>query len=281
MGDLALKEIKIEAAKKLDSTKYNITLKRDGALMYYIDGDLISPRGVNRNIRFPHIKKILDDNHFPNCMGEMFIPGGNVFNVSSSENWDKAFFMPFDLLNKTMPYKDRYEMVNAKVAELNNPKTLSPESEWKPDLITPLMIFNTIEEGWAYVKASNGEGLVLRNSNEWLKVKILLEFKIPIKQWEAGSDKGTFVLNDAAGSRISGTSVGFVKQFLEIQNTGEVAMAEVEAPFVTESGKLFQPRLRRIFIQEVKEEGLDGVTGIENVDNNNKGRNAGGITPSD
>lgn len=247
MSDLPLKEIKIEQALKLDSSKYDITLKVDGTLMCYIDGNLISPRGINRNDRFGHIKKILDDAKFPNCMGEMHIPNGNVFSISSSENWGSGKFMPFDLMDNKIPYKDRIDIIKTKVAELNN------------ESIVPLMIFPTIEEGWKFVQEANGEGLVIRNSSEWYKCKILREFKIPIKKWEPGSDKGTFVLQQLgpiAESRISGTSVGFVQQFLDIQKQGGVAMAEVEAPFVTESGKLFQPRLRRVFIQELEKDNI-------------------------
>jgi hypothetical protein len=122
---------------------------------------LISPRGVERNDRFPHIKKILDDNKFPECFGEMYIPNGNVFDVSSSVNWSSALFMPIDLMDKTIPYQDRFKIINEKVAQMNN------------SFITPLVIFDTVEKGWEYVKETNGEGLVIRNPGEWYKAKIL------------------------------------------------------------------------------------------------------------
>ncbi len=239
MSDLPLKEIKIEQARVLDNSKYDIMLKRDGTLIYYIDGDLISSRGINRNARFPHIKKILDDANFPNCMGELFIDGGNVFDISSSINWAKARYMPFELMDKNTPYNVGRDILKNKIALLNN------------NFIVPVTIFSTIEEGWDFVKKANGEGLVLKNaSGEWYKVKILREFKIPIKRWEPGKDKGTFILDDISGSRVSGTSMTFVQQYLGIQSQGKTAIAEVETPFVTNSGKLFQPRLRQITIQE-------------------------------
>lgn len=238
MSDLPLKEMKIQQAEKIDTSKYIISLKRDGTLMYYVDGNLISPRGINRNNRFPHIKKILDENKMVNCFGEMYIDNGNVFDVSSRENWSKAKYMPIDLIDKNLSYNERQNLMNHFVTQINDSS------------ITPLIIFKTIEEGWGYVVKSDGEGLILRNQNEWYKVKRLIEAKIPIKSWESGSEKGTFILDNSSASRISGTSVGFVKQFHDIKNKGLIPMAEVEYPFETKDGKLFQPRLRRIYVQE-------------------------------
>lgn len=248
MGDLNIKLISKDEAEHLNNFDYDITLKIDGTLIYYIDGKLFSPR-CERTDRFIHIAKILREANFPNCMGEMFcdIPNTNVFEVSKSENWAIAKFMPFDLLDnndKTKPnpydlsYSKRKIILNEAVAKLNNP------------FIIPTMQFKTFQEGWAYVKEHNSEGLVIRNENNWFKIKLLKEAKIPIKEHEAGKDKGTFILDDQEQNRISGTSVEFVIQYLDIKKKGKQAWAEVEYAFKTKDNKLFQPRLRRVFENE-------------------------------
>jgi len=229
MGDLNIKLVSEAQAEQLNS--YDISLKYDGTLIYFKDKKLFSPR-CERSQRYPHILKILIDNNFPDCMGELFISEtSNVFDVSRSENWDKVKFMIFDLLID-LPYQERIERLNWKVAELNNP------------FIVPMKMFNTFQEGWKYVVDNKCEGLILRNSNNWFKCKLLQEEKIEIVMHEVGKDKGTFIL--ANGSRISGTSQQFVLQYADIKNKGNKAIAEVEFCFKTQEGKLFQPRLRQI-----------------------------------
>ena len=131
-----------------------------------------------------------------------------------------------------MLYAQRQQILREKVTELNNP------------FIVPMKMFNTFQEGWKYVTDNKCEGLILRNSNNWFKCKLLQEEKIEIVMHEVGKDKGTFIL--ANGSRISGTSQQFVLQYADIKNKGNKAIAEVEFCFKTQEGKLFQPRLRQI-----------------------------------
>jgi len=241
MSDLNIKELKINEARQKNLSSFDIMLKEDGTLMNYVNKNLISPRVIVRNDRFPHIKKILDENNFPSCFGEMYIEGKgtNVFDVSSKENWKKAKFLIIDLNDNTIPYVERQKIISVKVKELND-KGIKD--------LTPMIRFETIEEGWKYVLDNDEEGLVLRNihnPNIWFKVKILKEAKLKIIGWESGSDKGTFILEN--GSRISGTSVGYVKSYKDIIESGGVAIAETEFPFYTKDGKLFQPRLRRVY----------------------------------
>lgn len=239
MSDLNIKEMKIAEAKQKNLSSFDIMLKEDGTLMYYTEGNLISPREIIRNDRFPHIKKILDKNGFPSCFGEMYIDerGANVFDVSSKENWNRAKFMIIDLKDNSIPYVQRQRIIADKVKEINDKS------------ISPVIRFDNIEQGWKYVLDNEEEGLILRNKDypsEWYKVKTLKEAKLRIVDWESGSDKGTFILEN--GSRISGTSVGYVQQYKDITENGNIAIAEVEFPFLTKDGKLFQPRLRRIGI---------------------------------
>lgn len=233
MGTLNIKEMKQEQAQHLTKNDYDITLKLDGTLIYFKDGKLFSPR-CDRGDRFKHIFKILTDNNFPNCIGEMFIDekGSCVFDVSRSENWTKAVFMPFDLIDDRLTYEQRQQKLSIEVNYLNNP------------FIKPLTKFNTFKEGWDYVVKNKSEGLVLRNSNKWFKVKILKEVKIEIKEHQIGKNKGCFILiND---NKVSGTSEELVKQYLEIKKRGNKAIGEVEFAFLTDDGKYFQPRLRLI-----------------------------------
>lgn len=245
MSDLNIKEMKLVEAKEKDFSDYDIMLKEDGTLMFYIAKNLVSGRAIVRNDRFNHIKKILDCHEFPECFGEMYIDmkGATVFDVSSKENWSKAKFMPIDLIDKSKNYKDRQKIISDKVKEINK----KGENN-----ITPLIRFKTFEEGWNYVVKNDEEGLVIRHNDfdtQWFKVKILREDKVRIIDWEPGSDKGCFILEN--NNRISGTSVGYVKQFKDILESGGTAMAEIEYPFMTKDGHYFQPRLRRLF--ELKE----------------------------
>jgi hypothetical protein len=235
MGDLNIKELKTDEAKLIRG-EWDVSLKFDGTLMRWEKGQLISPRGCNRNARFPHIVKILKENNFRDCIGEMFIVGGNVFDISSSINWSRARYMIFDFLNSEKKYMDRRVEIDDVIDKLDS------------DFIVKPVRFGSVLEGMNYCYENNSEGLVLRNNYEWKKWKILKEFKIPIKSWEAGKDKGTFCLT--TGSRISGTSLAFVFLYQSIVAKGKIAMAEIEAPFVTKDGHLFQPRLRRIFEAE-------------------------------
>jgi len=239
MSDLNIKELKIEKARNLNAC-FDITLKRDGTLIYFIDGKLFSPR-CERSERFKHILKILNAFNFPNCYGEMYIdkPNANVFDVSKKENWANACFMPIDLIDSEnnpkifkMNYEERQNLLTKLIQELNNP------------FITKLIRFNNVNEGWDYVLKNNSEGLVLRNNYEWFKIKILKEAKIEIKNHEQGSNKGTFILDN--DNRISGTSTQFVIQYLDIKERGKKAIAEIEYAFITKGNKFFQPRLRLI-----------------------------------
>ena len=238
MGTLNITEIKQEQAEHMNLNSYDISLKVDGCLMYYIDGKLFSPR-CERTERFKHIVEVLKNSNFPNCMGEIFVdkPNTNVFDVSRKENWGIVKFMPFDLIESknnifNMSFKARQELLLSLVVELDN------------DNIVEMVKFPDFKSGWDYCLNNKSEGLVLRNESNWFKCKLLQEEKIQIVAHEVGKDKGTFILEN--GSRVSGTSITYVEQFVGIKERGNKAVAEIEFPFYTQEGKMFQPRLRQI-----------------------------------
>jgi hypothetical protein len=86
MSNLNIADLKPEQAQKRDFSNADITLKRDGTLIYFKEGKLFSPR-CERSDRFAHILKILKEKNMPEMFGEMYVDGGNVFDISRSENW--------------------------------------------------------------------------------------------------------------------------------------------------------------------------------------------------
>jgi hypothetical protein len=235
MSDLDITEKSIDEVK--NRTDFLISLKRDGTLMYYKNGNIISARGIKRNDRFIHILEILQKNNFDEVYGEMYIEGGNVFDVSRRENWCIAKFMPIDFVNPIGSYRERQLRLREMIRKINSP------------FITEQILFDSVSEGWDFVNKNNQEGLILRNDYEFYKIKVLKEAKVKIKEHEKGKNKGTFILEN--GSRISGTSMSFVLQYLEIEQRGNEAIAEIEYPFITKEGRYFQPRLRRIIENEM------------------------------
>jgi len=231
MSNLNIQDLKPELAVKRDFSNSQISLKRDGTLIYFKEGKLFSPR-CERSERFAHILNILKQKDMPELYGEMYIEGGNVFDVSSSENWKSCCFMPIDLEDKKLNYSERQVLLNQLVKEISNP------------FITPLVKFKDFKSGWDYVKKTNGEGLVIRNEREWIKVKALQNTKIEIVSHETGKDKGCFILSN--GNRVSGTSKELVRQFNEIKKRGNKAIAEISYPFITPTGHYFQPRLTNL-----------------------------------
>jgi len=231
MSNLKITDLKPTQAEKRDFSDMDITLKRDGTLIYFKNGELESPR-CNRSVRFRHILNILKENNSPECYGELYIEGGNVFDVSRRENWNKAKFMPIDLEDTQLSYSERQAVLKKLVEEISS------------ESITELQKFKDFDEGWNYVKENDSEGLVIRNNSNWFKVKALKEVKIEIAEHEPSKEKGTFILKD--GNRVSGTSKEFVRKFHELKAQNKIPIAEIEYPFLTKNGSYFQPRLRRI-----------------------------------
>lgn len=209
----------------------SISLKIDGTQILWDCHHLISDRGIIRDNRFPHIKAILTANNFPKCYGEMFIPKERInkkrtciFDVNNSKNWKNAVFMPFDL------------SLSKAIMNLNGNNNKD---------IVQMKLFTNVLEGWSYCLENDEEGLVLVCPNRIsYKIKVLFEAKVLISHHEKGSKKGAFVLMN--GSKVSGTSEGFVNQFIDMKQKELEVYAEIEYMFKTETGSFFQPRLRRI-----------------------------------
>lgn len=219
-------EMKIDEA--LTRRFNNISLKRDGTAMHFIDGKLISNRDCIRNSRFPHIANLLKKFEINNVVGEIYIEGGCIFDITAKINWHNAKYMIFDIkTNQSIEQKKAYieEIVN----KINNPSITKP------------LYFATIREGWDYVVKNNEEGLVAKHSNfDIYKIKKLNEAKIKIVGYESGLEKGAFILEN--GGKVSATSRDFVERYRQLSKGNEV-FADIRYQFKTPDGKFFQPRL--------------------------------------
>jgi hypothetical protein len=229
----SIKLISIKEAMRLKGN-WDISLKCDGTQVTFKNGNLYTKRCM-RNERFPHILKLLRDNNFPECVGEIHIPGGKVFDISKAENWSSGVYMIFDLLEE-LPFEEKQRKIDLLCDRIGS------------EFVTKPIRFNDLTEAWHWVLENEEEGLVLKNENKWYKIKALKEEKVRIKSWEEGKDKGAFILEN--GSKISGTSIGFVMEYMGLRGMGKEVFAEIEFSYLTDAGRYFQPRLRKIFAKE-------------------------------
>jgi len=245
-------DIKLELAQKW--INHLIELKYDGTRGLYLKGDLFTERKIIRNDRFPQIIKALKG---IDCIldGEIALSEtSNVFDVSRKVNWYKAKYFVFDILELNGEdlrglslLKRRFilisELGKLKSKYLNLPRT-----------------FKTLKEGWDYVKKNNREGLIIKDltstypkgdifkgirSKNWFKLKNWKETELEVIGHEKGSDKGTFILKD--NIRISALSPKMVIEWKDLRQKGTV-FAEVSYLKKTDSGKLFQPILKRLVV---------------------------------
>lgn len=227
---MKFKEIDIESAKFLSG--FDVSLKRDGTQMTWKNGNLISKRDIVRNDRFEHIVKILKDNSFPDCVGELYIEKGNVFSITSSENWKRAVFMPFELLSKD-DWKERQRKIDKLVTLINN------------QYLTKPIRFKSVEEGWAYANRNNEEGLVLKNGNLWYKIKRVGEADIRFTGYETHNKGITLTNTDGIRVTCNGEQSNEVKE--AIDNNGFVDVT-IRFQNMTDEGKYFQPRFAKMVI---------------------------------
>lgn len=226
-----LKELKIDEA--INRSFENISLKVDGTQLHFVDGQLISNRDCVRNSRFPHIVSLLKKFGVNDVVGEMNIPNGNIFDITSKVNWGMARYMIFDI-KTSQSIEQKKRLIKEIVDNINSP------------LITTPIYFHTIIEGWKYVVDNNKEGLVAKNSNyDIYKIKKLNEAKVRIVGYEKGLQKGAFVLEN--GGKVSATSEAFVEKYRQLSGGNEV-FADIRYQFKTPDEKFFQPRLLDIFV---------------------------------
>jgi len=222
-------------------------VKVDGTRMTFDGHDIFSDRDINRSDRFPHVAKALRKLNWQ-VRGEVALPHGNVLQINKKVNWDKALFYIFDLF------------------EYNGQDLRGIDPEEARDRIGHILKktgiggtivmprkFKDFGEAWDYVlkqqkKGTYVEGVVLKpQSGNPFKIKYLVEEKLPIIGYEAGSLKGAFLIKrKGVVGKVSATSVGYVAQYKDMLAKGLKPYVEIEYQFLTDDGKPFQPRLRQL-----------------------------------
>ena len=266
----AFKQITPDELSRLDLTKYWSEQKLDGMLTYAVISaepivagalsalsvvgsktrvTLFSDRMVNNTSKYPHIVKQLSN--IPGggtiLVGEIYIENGNVFDVNTKANYEKAKYAVFDIIQhegvsvKDRPIEERRELVKSLIRDYQGRAM---------DCNMPL------EGDWDMVVKHNWEGLVLKPKGSkygvgWLKCKRLNEVKLEIKAHDPkeNNSKGAFILE--GGNRCDALSPKYLEQFMAIKAAGKTPMGELEYALITKDGKLFQPRLRQIFSKEI------------------------------
>lgn len=221
-------------------------LKIDGSRTFWDRDRLLSSRLVDCSIRFKHIANELK---YTNAIidGEIALPNGNVLELNKSENWNKAKYYVFDILEldyqdtKGYPLFERQKILRELIDGMENVEFIKQ--------------FNSFNEGWNYVKENNLEGLVIKRkdsiylsnlytemrTNSWLKIKNWKEEKLRIVGFEEGDVKGAFILEN--GSRVSALRSDLGKLFSD----GCRLEAEIIYMGKTQGNSLFQPVLKRLF----------------------------------
>lgn len=248
-------------ARENKNKEYLFEIKVDGSREFWLRDKLISSRGINHNERYKHIAEalkgldaILDGEVALNDMGS------SVLDLNRKENWDRARYYVFDIL------------------ELNGKNLMSEKIEERKKILRKVIEsigsnfvylidysedFSSI---WEYVKKNDGEGVIakkrgslyhgsLRNENvidfircsDWIKIKNKKEIELKIVGYEAGRDKGAFILED--GTRVSALSSSLASNVLRLIELGDILTAEVQYLFRTKDNKLFQPVIKRIKFQ--------------------------------
>ena len=238
------KEIKLDEAKHLINANHLIESKIDGCCMEWKNQEFRSERNCERSDRFPHIIKELKSLPW-NVQGEIAIPFGNVFSVSRKANWHKAKLYLFGISEY-----DGSEVVG-------NPLEIRKELERLVGKnfkhITLPFKWDDFSKAWRWVKKHEVEGLVFKSLIGGIdfKLKDWKEFKVPVIGHTAGLQKGSFQIACESGavSSVSATSVEYVDRYNHLVASGKAVWMEGECLFLTDEGKPFQPRIRRIDVK--------------------------------
>jgi len=242
-------ELKPKEAESFSSDTYVFELKIDGSRDLWVKGNLLSARQINHNERYRHIYELLKPINAV-IDGEMSIPFGNILQLNKKENWDRAVYYVFDILEydgldlRDKPLTDRQVILKHIVDRvINNPK------------IQFIPQFDSFKSGWDYVVNNKLEGIMVKRkdsrystilfkeyrTNSWFKVKHLKEIKERVIGFENGSVKGAFILEN--GGKVSSLMNGVGDIFL---NAKVKVYAEIMYQFKTTDGKAFQPRLKKL-----------------------------------
>jgi len=221
--------------------------KVDGTRMTFDGRDIFSDRDINRNARFPHIVNALRKLKWK-VRGEIALPNGNVLQINKRENWDQARFYLFDLFEHN---GQNLRDIDSEDARNRIEHTLK---SFDSNVIVAPKLFKDFGDGWDYVKTQRRkgkyvEGVVLKPTHgSPFKIKYLVEEKFQIIGYESGASKGAFIIHRKNGvvGKVSATSVGYVAKYNDLIAKGLKVFVEVEYQFLTDEGKPFQPRLRRL-----------------------------------
>lgn len=228
--------------------EYVIQRKYDGSRHLWLNGHLVSERGIIKDGNFPQIFNVLKG-----CMMggwtldmEIYIEGGTVLDLNKHENQCKAKACVFDIIydnkNNTQSVDDRI-------------KTLKDLFAWRQidtNIVHMPETFDDFESGWKKVMEKGWEGLMLKlknsvyvfgRSNAWVKVKNRDNIDVPILRHEPGKLAGTFIVRMPSGveARVGGKDVYCVEQYKK----HKYKMMEMSFLYLTADGFPFQPVLEK------------------------------------
>jgi len=243
MMQMKCKSMTIEEAKE-NCNGWIVHEKIDGTRSFFDGEKFVSPeRETFKNERYIHIVNELKNINAV-LDGEIYFPNGCVSDCIIEENWSKCRYAVFDVLNidgndiSNLHLSRRLFHIKSMIKNMKNVELVNT--------------FNTINEGWNFIKKHNREGLILKNPNSiyedkrsknWIKVKNFEETVEEIVGYEEGKLKGAFIME--SGGKMSALSEDFVKQYFKMKEEGKV-FAEIQFLYRTSSGKLFQPVLKRL-----------------------------------
>lgn len=220
-----MKEISLEQARKMNFK--SIQKKYDGSLTIW-NGELKSDHRDCIKLKYPHIIRSLTGVK-DTLKGELFVEGGRVFDLVRLENLSKVKFCVFEANGNN---------------DLNYVKDIL-KNRFNEFIVLPRE-FNSVEEGWSAVLKEDLEGLVCKRGKFEAKIKSWKEAVVEIIGYEAGSQKGAFLLTNG---KLSGTSAMWVDKYKKARVEGKRVFAEIQYLYKTDSDKCFQPRLKRLVIE--------------------------------
>jgi len=235
--------------------RYSIQLKYDGSRQFWIKGSLMSERMIDNSRKFSHISAILKGLD-ATLDGEVYIPFKTVIDLNKKINWGKARYVVFDILEfdgedlRNKPLRERMKILKSVLDNLNKDRLSSP--------VHFVLEFPAVDVAWEFILKNKLEGLVIKDLGSsygnrdifeesrvksWIKVKNFKEGKEKIIDFEQGSVKGAFILEN--GSRISSLKPEVSNIFLSAKDVIPV-FAEFIYLNKTEDNAYFQPILKRL-----------------------------------
>ena len=246
-------QIEPEQARKLDNDGYIFELKIDGSREFWLHGDLVSARCINHNERYRHVfnaltgvNAILD--------GEICLHNSNVLELNKKENWSKAVYYVFDILElggkdlRNKPLHERQAILNSIITTINNPNV---------KFITQ---FKDFKSGWDYIMKNDLEGLMAKKKDSTYDTIVLKERRshnwFKIKNWLEGKDeiighnirttqKGSFALS--CGTNVNCPDMETLKEYNEAIKKNKKVFAEFYYRFKSKNG-FYTPILKRLVI---------------------------------